>query len=413
MAIFRLELKSISRRNGRSAVAAAAYRSGENLHDPVSGKDFDYSPRQRTHAIEHSEIIAPQPALADALTQQPGIGNVPSGHGPPAWATDRQQLWAHVEQFEKRRDAALAREIVLALPHEMTKEQRIEAVRDFVKKHIVDKGMIADIALHKADDGKKNWHAHIMMTTRPLVGQEFGDAPKLERGRHAWGGKQQLHEWRQEWANTLNRHLEKANIPERVDHRSHRERGTGLKPIHIKQNALLLEQAGIRTVEGDAAREAALHNKLVEIAPLAVAGIQQLDAAIDRMTSPIARDHAVERLERFMEDLATRAPELSLDGLGTGAAREVAEASGKAVSAAGKIADAALKVAAAPLAFLFDIGGPAKQEPRESIDDRIARLDSLAQQLRNDLQDFERQRAHAIARHFEDDRSSGRERERD
>jgi hypothetical protein len=418
MAIFHLSLKSVSRRSSsgrgksegrsagdRNAVAAAAYRAGENLHDPVTGKTFDFTNRQNRHAIEHSEVMVPATALAD-------------GGKPPEWATDRGKLWAHVEQFEKRKDASLARELQIALPKEFTKEQRIAAVRDFVQEHVTAKGMIADVSLHSPPRGGQNWHAHILMTTRPLAGQEFGQPPKIGRGtgkgQHVWASKAQLHEWRAEWAKTLNLHLERANLPDRVDHRSYAARGIDREVVTLCPQAWNLEQAGIATREGDAARAAALRNTLIEITPQAVAAMDMLEARIDQLTSPLARQHAMDRLEHLMDGIAATGLNLAAEGRELAQATHLPREAGKGASAASKAADAALTVMGGVLA-VFDIGGGPKKEPRESVDDRMARLAKLAQDIRHIEQDEQRRRDNDNRRTLErdDDERGGRERSRD
>lgn len=416
MAIYHFTLKAISRRvrvskSGRvsgpqSAVASAAYRSGEKLHDPRLGKDFDYTLRGQAGSVEHTEIMLPYVALADG--------------GAPAWATNRQDLWAHVEQFEKRADAGVAREIEIALPHEFNQQQRIDVVRDFVRSHITDKGMIADVALHTPDEGKKNWHAHIMMTMRPLQGQEFGEPPKLKTERltgkragekvavHAWADKRQMQEWREQWANTLNRHLERNNCVDRVDHRSNKERGIDREPISISRQCLAMEAKGIRTVEGDKAREAQLQNLARGVLSLAVGTLDSADNDIDRHDTPRATAHAITRLETLMEEMAADAPRH-----GTGDA--LTDAGDRGVKVAGKLVDGVMNVAHAVLSF-FELGGSVREEPRQDVDKVIAYLEGQQAKLRNMEQDTERQRQTEQARHFgmdDDGRDGSRERDRD
>ena len=142
----------IQRSKGRSAVAAAAYRSGTKLTNEWDGLTHDYT---RKTGVVHSEIMLP-------------------AHAPPEF-TDRSTLWNSVEQIEKARDSQLAREIEAALPRELTREQQLALVRAYVKDKFVDKGMCADFSIH--DKGTGNPHVHIMLTVRPL--KEDG----------AWGAK--------------------------------------------------------------------------------------------------------------------------------------------------------------------------------------------------------------------------------
>ena len=130
----------ISRSAGRSATGAAAYRSGELIHDARTGLDFDYRARS---GVEHVEILAPAHA--------------------PEWVHDRAELWNRVEAAETRKNSQLAREIRVALPAELSHAQRVELVRDFCQRSFVDRGMVADIALHAPGltGDERNHHTHI------------------------------------------------------------------------------------------------------------------------------------------------------------------------------------------------------------------------------------------------------------
>ena len=143
MPIYHCSIKIISRTGGRSAVASAAYRSGEKLYNDETGLTHDFT---RKGGVIMSEIILPE--------------NAPDRY------KVREILWNEVQKIEKRSDAQFAREVEVALPTEMTREQQIECVRAYAKENFVDKGMIADWALHDKNDG--NPHAHIMLTVRGL-----------------------------------------------------------------------------------------------------------------------------------------------------------------------------------------------------------------------------------------------------
>ncbi|WP_336246056.1 MobQ family relaxase [Mesobacterium pallidum] len=193
MAIYHLSAKVISRAGGRSSVAAAAYRTAGRLRDDRQGLEHDYS---RKGGVVHAEIMAPENA--------------------PDWMRDRDQLWNAVEAVEKRRDAQLAREIEVALPRELDRGARLELLRGFVQREFVDRGMIADVAVHegKARDGQSQPHAHVMLTMRELTGDGFG---KKDR---SWNAPDLLMGWREAWAREANGALERAGRSERIDHRS-------------------------------------------------------------------------------------------------------------------------------------------------------------------------------------------------
>ncbi len=142
MAIYHLSAQVISRSAGRSSVAAAAYRAGERLEDERTGLVHDYGRRRDIEGW----VQAPPDA--------------------PAWVYDRQALWNAVEHAERRHDAQLARELNVALPVELDRERQQAALWDYVAAHFVDRGMVADVALHHHDP--HNPHAHIMLTMREV-----------------------------------------------------------------------------------------------------------------------------------------------------------------------------------------------------------------------------------------------------
>lgn len=234
---FRVEF--IARSKGQSVVAAAAYRSGEVLDDDRVGKTFDYS---RKEDVIHAEIMTPL--------------------GAPSWASDRAILWNKVEASEKRKDAQLARNIIAALPRELSQEQNLALVRGYIQDNFTSKGMIADFAIHESDagDGFKNPHAHILLTLRPLEGGEFG-----KKNRH-WNQKNTLNSWRHSWEAHTNQHLEIAGRMERVSLKSYKAQGINKHPqVHLGEDAGNLEKRGIETSKGDHNRKVRHENALIEI----------------------------------------------------------------------------------------------------------------------------------------------------
>lgn len=225
MAQFRLSSQIIGRSAGRSVVAAAAYRAGASFADERTGLLHDYS---RRRGVIHAEILAPE--------------------NTPAWMLDRSRLWNAVELAEKRKDAQLAREIQLSLPHELTAEQRRDLVRRFADEQFVRRGMIADIALHspgkEGDD--RNHHAHILLTMRELAGDGFGKKAR------DWNTPDVLQGWREAWAQEQNRTLEAHGHAARVDHRSLEAQGIDREPTqHLGQAANDMEQRGKSSRIGD------------------------------------------------------------------------------------------------------------------------------------------------------------------
>jgi myosin heavy subunit len=246
-AIYHLNVQIIGRDSGRSAVGSAAYRAAEKLKAVGaaayrSGQDLegegdegneithDYT---RKKGVVYKEIILPDNA-------------------PPEFA-DRQTLWNAVEKSERRRDARLAREIEVGLQREFDLQENIELLREYVKENFVDKGMVADFAVHDKKDG--NPHAHIMLTTRHVSPDGFGGKNR------AWDKDYELVSWRKNWAEVNNRKFEEKGLDERIDHRSYKDRGIDREPtIHLGHEAWALEKKGIRTAKGDYNREVQKRN---------------------------------------------------------------------------------------------------------------------------------------------------------
>jgi Ti-type conjugative transfer relaxase TraA len=199
MAIYHFTSKIVSRANGQSVVASAAYRAAEELHDQRLGKTFDFT---RKRGVEHTEILAPE--------------------GAPQWVFNREELWNAVEQVERRKDAQLAREMEIALPVELNKDEQIALVREFAQRAFVSKGMVVDFALHRND--AENPHAHLLLTTRELTAEGFGQK------RRDWNERTQLLNWREQWAEAANGHLLRAGHETRIDHRTLEAQGIDLVP---------------------------------------------------------------------------------------------------------------------------------------------------------------------------------------
>jgi len=177
--------------------------------------------------VAHSEIILPENA-------------------PPEYA-DRQTLWNAVEKNEKRKDAQLSREIIVALPKELNLEEQISVMRQYIKENFVKKGMIADFSIHH---NEKNPHAHIMLTMRNVSRNGFG------LKNTDWNKKENLLSYRKAWTHIINNTLERKGLAERIDHRTLKEQGIDREPtIHMGHAATALERQGIHTKKGDYNRE--------------------------------------------------------------------------------------------------------------------------------------------------------------
>ena len=331
------EIKITKRSKRQSAVAGAAYQSGENLFSEYDQKHKDY---RKKEGVVYTEIMLPS-------------------HAPPEYA-DREQLWNAVEEVETAKDSRLAREFVVALPIELSREQQIELLQDFIREQFVADGMCADAAIHDTDG--HNPHAHILLTVRPLDEQgkwqyktekeylcmkngeergftaaEFRTAqnegwekqypykvgkkkvymtpsaaevqglvradkhPKSTRyGRQnpiseRWNSEEQLILWRAAWADAANRHLERYGHDERIDHRSNAARGLDEQPtIHEGVTARALERKGMIADRCEINRQIRADNAL----------LRELKAEIKKLAALVAR--TVPAIAEGLEKLRSR-----------------------------------------------------------------------------------------------------------
>ena len=261
IAIYHCNISIVSRGKGKSAVAAAAYRSGEKLTNEWDGMTHDYT---RKGGVVHTEIMLPP-------------------HAPPSFS-DRSTLWNSVELYEKAGNAQLAREIDAALPIELSREEQIRLVREYCSSQFVSKGMCVDFAIHDTNSG--NPHCHIMLTMRPLDERgawaakskkeydldESGERIRLPSGRYkthkvdltGWNNKDNTLLWRKAWADFTNDFLERNGSPERIDHRSNAERGIDEIPtVHMGVAASQMEKKGIPTEKGELNRNIQKANRLI------------------------------------------------------------------------------------------------------------------------------------------------------
>ena len=304
MAIYHLEAKIISRGTGRSAVAAAAYMGCDVITNEYDGITHDYT---RKGGLVWEHIFLPAQA-------------------PPEWS-DRGTLWNAVERAEKTKDSRLARELIVALPLELPAEEWKAILTEYITEHFVADGMCADVAIHDTDGHNPHAHILLTVRPlnqdgtwqyktqkeylcvrngeeRGFTAQEFlqaqsegwekqypykkdgkkvflppSKATGLERlskqpksttyGRQnpitaRWNSKEQMEAWRSEWANAVNKYLEKAQQPKRIDHRSFADQGLDLKPtIHEGATARVLESKGIVSDRCELNRQIRADNVLI------------------------------------------------------------------------------------------------------------------------------------------------------
>lgn len=280
MAIFHLSVSVCGRSKGQSAVASAAYISGECLVDQETGKRCDYRYKKE---VVYSDVILPQNA-------------------PPDFK-DRSVLWNEVQREERGKRARFARKIDAAIPIEVTDRQmQINLAKDFAKK-FADEGMCVDMAIH--DSGNGNPHIHLMLTTRAFrddgtwnpktttrfVTDDNGDRiPLLDRNGNQkvdkrdgclqwkretvdtvdWNKQEKIEEWRDSWEKICNRYLDDIDAGVTIDHRSYERQAadTGVEPkiptIHEGAAARRMEARGKISDRLEINRMVMKHRSLVD-----------------------------------------------------------------------------------------------------------------------------------------------------
>ena len=231
MASFHLAVKTVGRSAGRSATAAAAYRAGVEIADERTGIVHDYTRKQ---GIEHREIVAP----ADA----------------PDWVRDRSALWNAAEQAETRKNSTVAREYEIALPAELSADERrnlaVGLAREISERH----GVAVDVAIHAPgrQGDQRNHHAHLLTTTRRIGAEGLGEKTR-ELDQKTSG---EVERWRARFAEMQNAALERAQVQERVDYRSYQRQGIEQEAtVHMGPNVVAME----RRAEREAQREGREH----------------------------------------------------------------------------------------------------------------------------------------------------------
>ena len=314
MAIFHCQIKIISRGKGKTATAAAAYRSGTKIVDDEFGETHDYT---RKGGVVFSEILL--------------CVNAPSKY------SDRQTLWNEVQKIEKQKNAQLCREVEVALPIEFPRDEQIEVVREYIKKNFTDKGMIADWSLHNKSDG--NPHAHILLTMRPLKqngewGAKRKDSYALDdngnripvidpktgkqkigaRGRKMWerisiqstdwNDQTKAEEWRKSWADICNEHLKgQAHI----DHRSYARQGKEQLPmLHESYAARKIVKRGGYSYIIEYNEQVRKFNRERELIDKGIAEVQNELKQLEQEKEDIQKGQKKNELNRRIADLLER-----------------------------------------------------------------------------------------------------------
>jgi len=225
MAIYSVSVQTMSRSSGRSATAAAAYRSGSEIVDRNSGEVHNYKLKGE-RGVEKSGIILPD--------------------GSPENLNNREELWNEAENSENRKNSVVAREVLVAIPHELNKEQRAELVHEYSQSLSDRYKTGVDYSIHSPDKGSddRNYHAHIMMTTRRIDEKGFGEKTR-ELDAYKSSGKMEINNIRQSWEERANKSLEKAGSKERIDSRSLKDQGINREPTqHVGVSGTAIERRG-------------------------------------------------------------------------------------------------------------------------------------------------------------------------
>ena len=276
------DIKVTQRSKRQSAVAGAAYQSGEKLFSEYDQKTKNYSGKRR---IVYTEIMLPSNA-------------------PPEFS-DRAKLWNSVEAIEKQWNSQLARRLVLALPNEVPQKMYPQMIHDYCQEHFVSKGMIADFAIH---DIGGNPHAHIMLTVRAIDenGQwlpksrkvydldEKGNRIRLPSGEWKshkentvdWNDQKYGEIWRHGWEIVQNRYLEMVGSPERVDLRSYKKQGINIAPtVHMGPAVTQMERKGIQTNIGNLNRDIQSVNRMIASVRSTIKTLKELLSEIIKIIS--------------------------------------------------------------------------------------------------------------------------------
>lgn len=261
MAVPHFSVSIVARGSGRSAVLSAAYRHCAKMEFEREARTIDYSRKQW---LLHEEFVIP--ADAPEWLRSMIAGRSVSGAS--------ELFWNTLEDFEKRSDAQLAKDVTIALPIELSADQNIALMRDFIAEHITSKGMVADWVYH---DAPGNPHVHLMTTLRPLTKDGFGakktavvgpdgkplrnDAGKIVYDLWA-GSADDFNAFRDGWFACQNKHLALAGLDIRIDGRSFEKQSIELTPtIHIGVGATAID----RKTDQAAAQSPLLSPKLERI----------------------------------------------------------------------------------------------------------------------------------------------------
>jgi hypothetical protein len=305
MAQYRLSVYVGKRSDNRNAVAMAAYRAAEKLHDHKTGETIDFSRKQ---GVLYSEIIAPENA--------------------PDWATDRAELWNRSEAAHRRKDAVIAREIQLSLPHELSDGQRQELTTDFARFMAERYNVAVDTAIHapNTQGDERNFHAHLLICTRPFdetKPQGLGNNVRaFDAVSHQKANTENHVElWRATWAQKMNDALERADVRTedgatvKLDHRSYERQGSEQEPT-IKEGTATTakKRRGEDTERAEQNEEIRQRNaERAQLAEEIRADAQELDLLVRRQAELMAAREIREAITPSQDPTETLTPRTAKD----------------------------------------------------------------------------------------------------
>lgn len=288
MADFHFSVTQIKRSAGQSAIAAAAYRAGEKLYSDLYGEYSDYT---RKRGIVETGILLPSFA--------------------PKEYENREKLWNAVEHAERHPKAQLAYSFDFSLQNEFPMKENLAIAREFIQRQFVDRGMIADYAVHLPDKGDAvpNPHVHVLCPIRPLdpdgtwgakqkrvyrlddAGNRMPDAagrPQFDAVPTTdWGSAETLERWREAWAEINNEHLAAHGLDTKLDHRSYEKQGVDLIPtVHEGPKVREMERRGIRTEKGDRNRWIRQINAMIRRLKTQLRELSEWIADLKQATTP-------------------------------------------------------------------------------------------------------------------------------
>ena len=289
-------VNSIQRSAGRSVTAAVAYRTCSKIVDDRTGEVFDYS---RKKGLEYTENVFPENIANQRYTTS--------------------ELWNTIEKSEKRKNSIVGREYVIALPEELDKDNRKKLAIEFTK-HISNKyKIIANVAIHVPgkDNDVRNYHAHIITSTREITSNGFGEKTRILDCKST--SQKEIIDLRNVWAEMGNRYLEATQSNRRMDARSFADRGLDAIPeVHLGPAVSAMERRGIATDKGNLNRKIRARNQEIKEIDLELKNIEEaIQAEVERLRRSEAEKERqrleAEEKEQWKSDLATEARKKAIE----------------------------------------------------------------------------------------------------